>query len=209
MPALRSPSLEPGHEDLKASRTKGSPGERAESQFVVVGSIAGAFGAFGEIKVDVETDFPERFEIGRYLFLGGSRVRIERSRGAAGRRTILKLDTVASREQAQALRGLTLDILESDVAPLPPGSHYRFQLIGLDAWTDDGFPLGIVMDLIETGAHDVFVIQATGGLEILIPNVPDVCDIDVERNTLTVHPIPGLIPDVFLSEIGANNDGGE
>ena len=194
---------------MTAFRTMDSAGVYAESRFVVVGSIAGAFGAFGEIKVDLETDFPERFEIGNFLFLGGSRVRIERSRGAAGHRIILKLDTVASREQAQALRGLTLDILESDVAPLPPGSHYRFQLIGLHAWTDGGLPVGIVTDLIETGASDVFVIRATDGLEILIPNVPDVCDIDVEQNTLTVHPIPGLIPDTYLSAVGTNNDGGE
>ena len=99
-----------------------------------------------------------------------------------------------------ALRGSTLDIPEHAVAPLPEGSHYRFQLLGLTAVTDAGKVLGTVADVLETGSSDVFVIRSNQGREALVPNVLGISDVNVSEGRLLVHPIPGLLDDLDGSD---------
>jgi 16S rRNA processing protein RimM len=160
-----------------------------------VGRIAGAFGLDGGLKVDVLTDFPERFHPGSRLYLRGEPVTVQHARDVAGDRMIVKLREVPDRTEAEALRGATLDIREEDLAPLPEGSYYRFQLVDLEAWTDQGERLGSVTDIIPTGGNDVFVITGSQYGEVLAPNRPEIVEIDLEAKRLTVHIVPGLLPE--------------
>ena len=161
--------------------------------FVAVGQIAGAFGVRGDLKVDSLTDFPERFDPGSTLLLNGSPVTITASRAAGGDRYVVRLDAVQDRPQAEALRGVTLDIPEDALAPLPDGSYYRFQLVGISAETDDGVALGAVSEVLETGSNDVLVVRSAGGREALIPNIEGIADVRMPEGRVIVHPIPGLL----------------
>lgn len=162
--------------------------------FVTVGEVAGAFGIAGEMKVDVLTDVAERFAVGRRLFLQGSAVTVERARAAGLDRVVVKLSGIETREEAAAFRGFPLEVPMEEVPPLPSGSYYRFQLLGLEAWTDDGSYLGVVEEVFPTGSNDVLVVRGPDRLEVLIPNTSEIADIDLESRRLTVRVVPGLLP---------------
>ncbi|MCY4576768.1 MAG: ribosome maturation factor RimM [Chloroflexi bacterium] len=166
------------------------------SPYITVGRISGPFGIKGELKVEVLTDFPQRFEPGSRLLLAEEPVTVSSARASGPDRLIVQLDEVRSRTQAETIpRGATLDIREEDVIPLPGGAYYRFQLIGLPVVTEsDNEPLGTVEDIIETGVNDVLVVRAEGRPETLIPNTDEIATIDLDNAVIRVKPIEGLIP---------------
>ena len=165
------------------------------SPYIAVGRISGPFGIKGELKVEVLTDFPQRFEPGSRLFLEEKPVTVSGARISGMDRLIVQLDEVRSRTQAETIpRGATLDIREEDVIPLPDGAYYRFQLIGLPVVSEtDDESIGTVEDIIETGVNDVLIVRAEGRPETLIPNTDEVVTIDLEENLIRVKPIEGLL----------------
>jgi 16S rRNA processing protein RimM len=74
---------------------------------VTVGVIGAPHGIKGAVKVEVLSDFPERFEAGKALWLDGRMVKIESSRWQ-GRAVVLQIEGVADRTAAEALRGREL-----------------------------------------------------------------------------------------------------
>lgn len=160
--------------------------------FYAVGLVAGPLGLRGELKVEVLTDFPQRLKPGALVFLAGAPYRIERSR-ASGQRVILKLSGIETRDQAEALRGLYLEVPESALTPLPEGQFYQHQIIGLEVRTTGGMALGHVAEILRTGSNDVYVARREGK-ELLIPAIADVVkEIDVAAGRMTIVAIPGLL----------------
>lgn len=158
--------------------------------------IARPHGLRGDLVVDVLSDAPERFAPGSVLrasLAGGATrdVTIEASRPFQGR-LLVRIEGVESREDADALHGADLTIGADEVAPLPEGRYYRFQLVGLRVATARGTHLGEVSDVFATGANDVIVVRGTSG-EILIPMLPGVVvSVDEATKAMVVAPPPGL-----------------
>ncbi len=202
MPASRSPN-ESNIVDGDGVPVETRRPNTGTDPFVAVGRVAGAFGIHGEIKVDVLTDFPERFVPGSRLFLNGAPVTVAAARSSGVNRFVIRLSEIGDRSEATALRGTTLDIHEDALTPLPDGAHYRFQLEGLTAVSDDGALLGRIEEVIETGGTDVFVIRSEGR-EALVPNAEGITEIDISNGRLVVHPIPGLLDG--LAERPTNNE---
>ena len=156
-----------------------------------VGVILGAHGVHGELKLRLTTDDPDHLSTIEAVYLGDE----ERSRRLVslrghGEQAIIRLAGVDSPEQASALRGVPVRIAGVDVKPAVPGEFFLYQLIGLTAYDEGGSELGRVTDLIETGAHDVFVISPRTGPDLLIPNHPDfVPSIDPSGGTMVVRPL--------------------
>ena len=72
--------------------------------------------------------------------------------------------------------------------------YFIADLIGLKVQDEDGKELGTVKDVIETGANDVYIVDRVDGEEVLLPAIHDcVLDVDVEKNTMTVHLMKGLV----------------
>ena len=159
---------------------------------VVVGRIVGAWGLRGEVKVLPQTDNPDRLSEGSRVYLSNRPARIERStRAKAGLR--LKLDLADDRTQAEELRGLLLTVPRSDVAPLPDGSYYHFQIIDMDVLSEDGEPLGRVAEILATGGNDVYVVRDSAGKDILIPAIAGVVlEVDPGQNRMVVRLPEGL-----------------
>jgi 16S rRNA processing protein RimM len=87
-----------------------------------------------------------------------------------------------------------------DAVKLPAGRFYWHQVIGLRVDDQTGRTLGVVRDILETGANDVYVVQGDWG-EILIPAVPDVVkDISPESGRIRVAVLPGMVPDAPPAE---------
>ena len=78
--------------------------------------------------------------------------------------------------------------------PLPEGAYYHYQLIGLAVAGADGAPLGVLTEVLRTGANDVYVVLSEGA-ELLVPAVADVIRVvDTERGVMTVALPDGLEP---------------
>ncbi len=166
-------------------------------EFVTIGVVTSPFGCRGEVKVLPCTDFPERFAALERVFLevGGSRTpkRVERARRHK-KFVLLKLEGVATPEEAGALRGAAVQVPRPEVWPLPPGRYYIFQLLGLPVYTDAGEFVGRLKDVLQTGANDVYVVAAPGGKEYLVPAVREVVqEIDVSGGRIVIRPLPGLL----------------
>lgn len=173
-------------------------------KWIVVGEILAPQGNRGEVKVIPHTEFPERFfemESVR-LFEQGSEDTygvfvLEGCREHKGA-LILKLEKVDTISQAEQLRQMLIKVSVDELMPLPPGRHYIFQLIGLECQTTAGVKLGVITDVLQTGANDVYVIRPYPGLtklkEILIPVIPQVVlDIRPEEGLVLVELLDGLL----------------
>jgi len=157
---------------------------------IVVGRVTTAHGIKGELKVEVLTDFPERFERGNTLWLKGIERTIEQGR-PQGRGVLLKLRGIETRNDAEALRGEVLTV--PDLADLDEeGAYYIHDLIGLRVEDTTGAELGKLFEVITTGATDVYVIRGPRG-ELLLPALDDVVtDVDLTKGRIQVDVPDGL-----------------
>ena len=137
---------------------------------ICVGAIAGAFGVKGEVRLKSFCADPESIAAYAPLWTeDGARsfsVRITRPipGGLAAR-----LGGIATREQAEALRGLRLFADRDRLPALPDDEFYHADLIGLAVHDTGGAPLGRVRAVHNHGAGDFLEIQAPGGRAILLP----------------------------------------
>jgi 16S rRNA processing protein RimM len=164
----------------------------APPEFLIVGRILAPWGIKGEVKVEVITDFPERFAPRNLVYLDARPFEIESCRPHK-QSLVLKLTSVDSVEAAEKLRDGELTIPRSELPELPEGQYYTFQLIGLDVVTTDGKRLGRIMDIMTTGSNDVYIVEGKRG-EILIPAIEDVVkSVDLKKGTITIEAIEGLL----------------
>ena len=166
--------------------------------FVTIGMINSIFGLRGEIKVTPESDHPDRLSTlpGLTVFVLKDNIREPYRVVDAGMQQSywrLKLQGVDTREQSQELIGGELQIPASKVLPLPQGRFYVFELIGLQVYTLQGEMLGEVIDVLQPGANDVYVVGGQGQRELLIPAIKQVVkSIDLLERKMIVDPLPGL-----------------
>ncbi|MEX0786919.1 MAG: ribosome maturation factor RimM [Dehalococcoidia bacterium] len=170
-----------------------APASRPETRegFIAVGYVRRPRGKYGELSVEPLTEQAERFEPGATLLAAGRPYTILNSRPHRGA-ILLELEGINRPEQAEKLRGLLLEIPESDLVPLEEDRYYRFQLIGIEVVDGQGNALGRIEEVLETGANDVYVVRDAES-ELLLPAIDTVVkDVDVERGCMTVELIAGL-----------------
>ncbi len=166
--------------------------DSAPPGFLNVGRVLAPRGTGGEIKVRVETDFPERFTPGRLVYVDGRPLEIESSR-AYKQHILVKLATVDSIEDAEKLRDRYLGIPLAELHRLPSDEHYAFQLIGLRVTTTEGKYIGRIADIMITASNDVYVVEGERG-EVLIPAIEDVVkSIDLDKGGIVIEEIEGLL----------------
>jgi 16S rRNA processing protein RimM len=123
---------------------KSSPDKQTE--YITVGEVLGAWGLKGAFRVRPTTDFPERFEPGKVIFIEGIPNTIQSSNWQKDG-VILTLAGIDTPEAAAKLRRKTLDIPASALRKLPEGKYYQFDIIGMEVHTIDGAVLGKVTDI--------------------------------------------------------------
>ncbi|MFQ5879769.1 MAG: ribosome maturation factor RimM [Dehalococcoidia bacterium] len=172
--------------------SKPRPRMEPTAGYVAVGRALAPHGLRGEFRVEPLTDFPERFEVGRSLYVEGQRHIIEACRWYRDR-LYVKLSGVDSAEAAARLRPRLLEIPENELKPLAAGQYYQFQVVGLPVRTTAGLPLGRVREVLATGSNDVFVVHGMMG-EVLLPAIGDVVKkVDVEAGYIEVELVEGLV----------------
>lgn len=169
--------------------------DATQDEWALVGEIVGVFGVRGELKVRPLSDFPERFAAGVTLYLGDRHEphTITRSRLRPGSH-IVALSGIESANDAERLRGQSLAIPTSALAPLAPDQFYQHDVLGLRVIHVNGEPLGVIVDIINAGPTDIYVVrnEATGA-EHMLPAVKEfVKQVDLAAGVMRVEPIPGL-----------------
>ena len=167
--------------------------------FLAVGQIAGVHGLLGEVKVEIHTDFPERFTPGLVLAMGDERTRAEIASARPHKGMVLiRFVGVNRREDAEPLRGKWLFVNESDAVELDEGIYWIHDLMGLTVQSTSGERYGTITDVLATGANDVYVIRTEApfnkGKDLLIPAIADVVqNVDIDAGLMIINLPPGLV----------------
>jgi 16S rRNA processing protein RimM len=167
-----------------------------EPRFLAVARVIKPWGVRGDLKLEVLTDFPDRLNRLTRVYIGPKTVpyTVTHFRWHSGE-LLLRLTDVRDRNAAEPLRDQLVQIARQDAVELSPGEFYEHEIIGLKVVTQDGEPLGQVVEVLTTGANDVYVVQGPRG-EVLLPaRVEVVRTIDLDAGTMTVTLLPGLVED--------------
>lgn len=150
-----------------------------------VGQVTGAYGLEGAVKVTPLTDFQDRFDPGASLMLDGCAHAVEWSReGQPG--LVVKLEGIDNRTMADLFRGRYLEIRDDEMRSLEAGRFYHRQVVGLAAVTSSGVKLGVIEEILERPANDVWV-SRDGSIEHLIPATQDaIVSVDLSAGTVIV-----------------------
>ncbi|CCO08477.1 ribosome maturation factor RimM [Desulforamulus hydrothermalis] len=166
-------------------------------QFITVGEIVNTQGHRGEVRVLPATDFPERFAVNKklILFLNNQRSCLTIEKVWQHKQfIILKFAEITDMTAAEKLKGGLLQVTPEELMPLPEDRYYIFQIIGLKVIDKEVGELGQVVQVLQTGANDVYVVKPPQGKEILIPAIKSVVKkIDVSGGRMEVELPEGLI----------------
>ncbi len=164
---------------------------------LIVGVVTAPFGIRGEMKVHLETDFPERFKRLKQVSLqvnesSSGIYQVYSSRLHKGQ-ALLKLEGIDSIEQADPFRGALVRIRMEDAQPLPSGEYYIHDLIGCSVISDTGLHLGVLTGVLRGAANDVYVV-GEGKTELLLPAISQVIlQVDLAEKRIIISPSPGLL----------------
>ena len=177
------------------------PDARQTPDYLVLGKILRPQGLRGELRMHVRTDYPERLADLERVYLSkdeaGTHVTayaLEHVRLHQGY-ALLTLEGIGDRDQAEPLRQLFVLVDMENAVPLEEGEFYLYELIGVEVITVEGEHLGKLIDVLETGANDVYVVKSDAYGDVLIPAIDGVIiETDIEARRLTVQLPEGLLP---------------
>lgn len=163
-------------------------------EYLAVGRVVRPHGVRGNLLVAVESDIIRSITPGTKIFLGPDHIAFTVRQFSPHRnRYLLGLETLNSRTEVENYRGTSLYLRFEDTSPLPEGEYYYWQLLGLEVVSDEDNRLGILEEIIQTGANDVYLVRSETGDEILLPAIEAVIkDIDLDKKRMLVHLLPGL-----------------
>jgi 16S rRNA processing protein RimM len=167
---------------------------------LVVGRVAKAHGVTGEVVVEVRTDDPEvRFAPGTALRAKGpgdhERSYVIETARVHGGRLLVRLDGVADRVAADALRGSRFVIDSADLPAIEePDTYYDHQLEGLRVRTTTGQDIGTVAEVLHTAAGELLAVRRDEASELLVPFVSAiVTSVSLDTRTVEIDPPEGLL----------------
>ncbi|HHX23643.1 MAG: ribosome maturation factor RimM [Tepidanaerobacteraceae bacterium] len=171
-----------------------------DQEYLTVGRILSPWGVKGQFKVEPMTDDPKRFRELREVLLelpdDITFYQVESVIFVKGDLPVLKLKGINSREEAQRLRGCYIKIHRKDAIKLPEGRYFICDIIGLTVENEFGESLGTVVDVLQTGANDVYIVKTPNKKEILIPAIKQVVKvIDLENGKMIIRPLEGMLND--------------
>lgn len=162
-----------------------------EPVFLVIGKFRRPHGLMGEMFFEVMTDFPDRLKHGKEIFVGETHelMKIQSSR-AHRDGLLLSLEGINDRDLAAIYTNQLVFVKIDQVPALEEGRYYHHELIGMLVDNESGNRLGIIQEILETGANDVLVIITKEGKEILLPAVDEVIiRVDMESRSMIVRPL--------------------
>ena len=165
-------------------------------QMLRVGVITSTHGVRGEVKVFPTTDDAKRFKTLKKVILDGREpleLSIEQVKFFKNM-VILKFKGYDNINDVETWRQRDLLITRDQAVELKEDEYFITDLIGLTVVNEEEAVLGRVKDVLETGANDVYVVELTGGKELLLPAIKDcILNVDLEGGRMKVHVVDGLM----------------
>lgn len=163
------------------------------------GVITSTHGIRGEVKVFPTTDDAQYFrELKKvYLDTGKEQIPLEIEHVKFFKQfAILKFKGIDNINDIEKYKGKRLMIDREDASPLGEDEYYIGDMIGMDVYTDDPAEhFGVLRDVLETGANDVYIIDSDRHGEVLVPAIRQcILRVDTEKNEMHIHLMEGLLP---------------
>ena len=161
-----------------------------------VGQIVNTYGIKGFVKVVPLVDNNNQFKDFKMLYIQEKKnlreLQIEEVKFSKNL-VLLKFKGIDTIEQAEELRNYYLQAKRSDIK-LEKGAYFIVDLIGLEVYTEEGNLLGILKEVLQPGANDVYVVEDEAKKQILLPVIPDVVKkVDIDGKKVIVKLLEGLI----------------
>lgn len=169
------------------------------SDKVVIGKIGAPHGVKGWVKINTYTDSPEGiFDYQPWLLGDGKEYQIDQWR-PHGKVLVAKVVGIETRDDAERIKNLDISISADQLPELDENEFYWRELTGMQVVTTQGYDLGVVKDVFNTGANDIIQVRANakdafGLKERLLPFVMDevIQSVDKEGKVITVDWDPGF-----------------
>ena len=166
-------------------------------QLLQVGVISSTHGVRGEVKVFPTTDDVKRFKKLKEVILDTGRE--ERTLEIEGVKffknmVILKFKGIDNINDIEKYKGKSLLVDRANAVKLHKNEYFVADMIGLQVFTEDGEEFGVMKDVMETGANDVYIIDSPKHGEVLIPAIKQcILDVDIENGKMVIHLLEGLV----------------
>ena len=160
----------------------------SEPAFLVLGKLRRAHGVRGEIPMEVYTHMLELLSPQNTVYIGEEHhpYVIEQTR-YKNDLLLLKFFSINDRTLVSTLTNKLVYVAVDQLPPLEEDEFYLHELIGLDVFQEDGLYLGVLSEILETGANDVYLVEDDEGKEILLPATEEmILEIDLEANKMVV-----------------------
>ena len=166
-------------------------------ELLLIGSVVNVVGLRGDVRIHLVSTQPTHLAASKPMLYSADGKRSFRLRKMMHYKNDLytaQLGGIATRELADALRTTELYIKITDVAPLDSDEYFLHDLPGMSVQTVEGIVVGVISDVISTGASDVIVVEREGLSDVLIPLVKAfVQSYDATSRIIVITPIPGMI----------------
>ena len=167
-------------------------------QFLQVGVISSTHGLRGEVKVFPTTDEAARFQTLKNVVLDTGREKLDleiQSVRFFKQFVIVKFKGIDNINDIEKYKGKSLFVTRENAVELEEDEYYIGDLIGMEVYTDDSEErFGVLKDVMETGANEVYIITSENHGEVLLPAIHEcTLDIDVEAKKMKVHLMEGLL----------------
>ena len=165
--------------------------------YLRVGVISSTHGLKGEVKVFPTTDDPQRFRKLKKVFLDTEKEYLPLT--IAGVRffknqVILQFKEFQDINEVERYRGRDLLIERDQAVPLGENENFIVDLIDLEVFDDTDKRLGVLTDVLQTGANDVYVVDTQEYGEVLLPAIREcILEVHIEAGRMTVHLMDGLV----------------
>ena len=169
----------------------------ASENLIVVGKLGRSRGLHGDIYVTPETDFPERFNGLKEIYVqnrdGWKKMPLERTDFISGR-PVLKFEGIDNPEEIARLTNRLLAVPRDRLVELPEDTFYIFDLIGCNVFQEGSEELiGEIVNVEQYPGNDVYVVRTTNDREILFPATKEcIRSIDTDNRKIIVNG-PGLL----------------
>ena len=162
-----------------------------------VGVITSTHGVRGEVKVFPTTDDPNRFKrLKEGILDTGKEELVLEIEGVKFFKqfVILKFKGFDNINDIEKYRQKSLYVTRKNAVRLRRDEYFIADLIGLKVLDEQEEQIGILKDVMETGANDVYIIDMTDGRELLLPAIKQcILNVDVENGFIQVHILEGLL----------------
>lgn len=165
-------------------------------KYITVGYVANTHGLRGEVKIKLHTDFiEERFAKGAILLLekktGYEPLEVVSAYVQKGM-VVATFASYTNINQVEEWKGMRLVVEKEQLPELESNEIYFHDLMHMEVVDEQGKTLGEVVEIIETGAHEI--IRVRGEKELLIPYVQTfIIEANVKEHRLVVHLLEGML----------------